>query len=45
MDRDEFESALDTYFELCGWDVDTGIPTHSKLDELELGWVADQLGV
>jgi aldehyde:ferredoxin oxidoreductase len=45
MDRDEFESALDTYFEMCGWDVNTGVPTRTKLDELELGWVADQIGV
>jgi len=43
IDRAEFESALDKYFELCGWDVETGVPTRSKLDELDLGWVADQL--
>ncbi len=44
IDRAEFESALDVYFKLCGWDVETGIPTQSKLDDLDLGWVADQLG-
>ena len=43
IDRAEFESALDMYFERCSWDVETGIPTRSKLDELGLGWVADQL--
>jgi aldehyde:ferredoxin oxidoreductase len=43
IDRTEFESALDVYFKLCGWDVETGIPTKSKLDDLDLGWVADQL--
>ncbi|MFH2040214.1 MAG: aldehyde ferredoxin oxidoreductase family protein [Chloroflexota bacterium] len=41
LDRAEIESALDTYFEFCGWDVRTGVPTRSKLDELELSWVAD----
>jgi len=43
LDRDEVESALDKYFEFCGWDVKTGVPTRLKLDELDLGWVADQL--
>jgi aldehyde:ferredoxin oxidoreductase len=44
LDRGEVEAALDNYFEFCGWDVKTGVPTRSKLDELELGWVADLLG-
>ena len=45
LNRDEFETALDTYFEFCGWDVETGNPTRDKLEELELDWVADQLGI
>jgi aldehyde:ferredoxin oxidoreductase len=40
LDRDEVEAALDKYFELCGWDIKTGIPTRDKLDELDLDWVA-----
>ena len=43
IDRDEFETALDTYFKLCHWDVETGNPTRAKLEELGLDWVADQL--
>jgi aldehyde:ferredoxin oxidoreductase len=43
LDQAEFEAALDTYFGLCGWDVQTGIPTRSKLNGLGLDWVADQL--
>jgi aldehyde:ferredoxin oxidoreductase len=43
IDRVEFEAALDKYFELSEWDVETGVPTHAKLEELGLGWVADQL--
>jgi len=43
LDAGEFEAALDTYFELCGWDVDTGLPSRSKLAELGLDWVAEQL--
>ncbi len=45
LERNEVDSALDTYFEMCGWDVETGIPSRSKLEELDLGWVANQLGV
>ncbi len=43
LDRAEVESALDKYFEFCGWDIKTGNPTRAKLEELDLGWVADQL--
>lgn len=43
LDRDEVEAALDAYFEICGWDVETGVPTRSKLEELDLSWVADQI--
>jgi aldehyde:ferredoxin oxidoreductase len=39
LDRDEVEAALDKYFEFCGWDVETGIPTTAKLEELDLDWV------
>ena len=45
LDREEVEAALDNYFEFCGWDVETGVPTRSKLEELGLDWVADQLGL
>ena len=43
LDRDEVESAITNYFQLCGWDVETGVPKREKLEELDLGWVADQL--
>lgn len=42
IDRQAFESNLDYYYELMGWTKD-GIPTHAKLSELGLDWVADQL--
>jgi len=45
LDRDDVKSALDKYFEFCGWDVKTGNPTRAKLDELDLNWVADQLEI
>jgi len=34
---------LDNYYELRGWDKTTGIPTRSKLEELGLKYVADEL--
>ena len=41
LDRAEFESALEKYYELSGWDVDSGLPTKEKFEELDLGWIAD----
>jgi aldehyde:ferredoxin oxidoreductase len=38
--RQELEEALDIYYEMCGWDVATGKPTKTKLEELSLGWMA-----
>ncbi len=45
IDYDEWHEARDAYYRLSGWNVETGIPTREKLEELELGWVADQIGV
>ena len=38
--KEEIESALDTYYELAGWDKTTGNPTKEKLAELGLEWIA-----
>ncbi len=45
VDRQQFEAALDEYYRQNGWDVETGNPTRFKLEELGLGWVADQLNL
>jgi aldehyde:ferredoxin oxidoreductase len=45
LDRDEVNAAIEKYYEICGWEAETGNPTREKLDELDLGWVADQLGI
>jgi aldehyde:ferredoxin oxidoreductase len=37
--RAAFEAALNEYYELAGWDRQTGVPTRAKLEELGLGWV------
>jgi len=42
---DEFEQAKDWYYAMAGWDVVTGKPTREKLVDLDLDWVADQLGL
>lgn len=43
--REEIEQAKDWYYEMAGWDIPTGRPTRAKLEELEIGWVADELGL
>jgi aldehyde:ferredoxin oxidoreductase len=33
----ELEPMLDEYYRARGWDVETGLPTREKLEELGLG--------
>ncbi|MCP4544151.1 MAG: aldehyde ferredoxin oxidoreductase family protein [Chloroflexi bacterium] len=39
---EEVEAAKAIYYQMAGWD-ESGRPTRSKLEELALGWVADEL--
>ncbi len=43
IDRPDFENLKSEYYELRGWDVESGLPTEKKLRELELGDVAADL--
>lgn len=43
ISREELNTMLDEYYEARGWDKKTGTPTRSKLEELGLGNVADEL--
>jgi aldehyde:ferredoxin oxidoreductase len=43
--EEEVETAKDTYYAMAGWDVASGTPGRPKLEELGLGWVADELGM
>jgi len=43
LEKDKFEKVLDEYYELRGWDKETGLPTRSKLEEVDLKEVADEL--
>jgi aldehyde:ferredoxin oxidoreductase len=45
LDRDTITEALDTYYRLAGWDPETGNPPRTLLEELDLAWVADEIGV
>jgi aldehyde:ferredoxin oxidoreductase len=40
IDRDEFLKSLETYYEMMGWDPETGVPKRAKLDELDLDWLS-----
>jgi len=43
LDSKQWEALKDRYYELRGWDVDTGVPTRAKLEELGMKDVADKL--
>ena len=45
IDRDQFEAALSTYYEMAGWDPTTGNPTAETLDGLGLGWLKAELAL
>jgi aldehyde:ferredoxin oxidoreductase len=38
---EDIAMALEMYYEMRGWDKETGAPTAAKLHELGIGWVAD----
>jgi len=39
LDEKEWEAALEDYYRLCDWDVETGHPSLKKMESLGLGWV------
>lgn len=43
LDRGEFEEMKREFYQLRGWDPATGLQTKTKLEELELGDVAEEL--
>jgi len=43
LDRDKFQMMLDEYYRFRGWDGQ-GTPTKKKLDELNLSYIAEQIG-
>lgn len=45
LDEAELTAGMDMYYRQAGWDVETGIPTRATLEDVELRWVADDLGL
>lgn len=43
IDKAKFEALKDRYYDLRGWDVSTGRPTRSKLEDLGLKDIANEL--
>ena len=43
LTRDDVEKMFDDYYDERGWDIEKGIPTRGKLEELDLKDVADDL--
>ncbi|MFC2079138.1 aldehyde ferredoxin oxidoreductase family protein [Candidatus Bipolaricaulota bacterium] len=43
IDPEELKQARSLYYEMMGWNRETGIPTEGKLYELGIGWVVEEL--
>ena len=41
LDREEFAKAVHAYYEMAGWDPETGVPTPTKLVELNIEWLKE----
>ena len=39
INKEQFQNALHLYYEMMGWDPETGAPSTTKLHELDLGWI------
>ena len=39
--RDEMQQAIHMYYEMMGWDPETGVPREEKLEELGVGWISE----
>ncbi len=45
LDKPLFDRLLDEYYSFRGWDPERGCPTRDTLEGLNLGEVADRLGL
>ncbi len=43
LDKEKFEKMKDEYYQLKGWDFETGLPTEKKLEELDLNEIIEDL--
>ena len=43
LSKETFAKAMDEYYKARGWDIETGIPTREKLEQLELDHMAEEI--
>ena len=43
VNPDQLREAIHIYYETMGWDRETGVPTNTTLEQLDIGWAAAQL--
>ena len=44
LGKAEFEESAKKVYQMANWD-ENGVPTRAKLEELDLGWIADELNL
>jgi len=44
LGKTEFEESVKKVYQMANWD-ENGVPTRAKLEELDLGWIADELNL
>ncbi len=42
--EERLSEAVSVYYDMMGWNRETGVPTRGKLQELDVEWVADLMG-
>jgi len=42
-DHENFESAKKLYYQIAGWDKDTGVPTEAKCVDLDMDWLVEKM--
>jgi aldehyde:ferredoxin oxidoreductase len=45
ISKSEFEQSMNALYRRKGWDPESGAPTRERLRELDIEWVADEIGV
>ena len=43
IDKEAMHQALQTYYKMAGWDIEQAVPTTAKLQDLDIGWVVEEL--
>ncbi|KON27048.1 hypothetical protein AC480_04920 [miscellaneous Crenarchaeota group archaeon SMTZ1-55] len=43
VNPDQLRRGIHLYYEMVGWNKETGVPTRTTLEQLDVGWAANQL--